>query len=1003
MIQHPAGYREIIIRALDERVTNADQVDLSKNFPFSQRGMRLGVAGSILEKSFGTQHIYPTNQYPVAPVPVAQDSALTMVAPMSDLYDASTGKRHNIHIAQDKTIDKFLRINVDANDGESATPSWQDLTRVLKGTVDSYTVISISLTTSSITENLSTVETIAADECNGWILWNKSLAEYSKAVTNVVNNGSGACRFTVASHGLISLSRVAVSGVVGVPGANSDGVVTVIDPNTFDMTSSFSGAYVSGGTVVREGPRTHLVTGTAPSGATVIFTVAGSMEATTDKFHLAGDIVYLFKSRAWYEKVAVAGSYGIGITVGTDPRVSMIDHEPQSKRTLYVAKKNSNNVYEGIIPVRVQRHDARIRFVNSAGPLVSLPAGWFTEEATHPIHYAKLGTEEVPLTAVASSIIKNTGLPSSTDTINTYGAWCKLYAQPGNTGGAIFRGTDGGSLKYIRFYAVLLFDNSQRGDPVIGGFTSSSGANAPKIDFTVLVNPAKMNQHITGIGFYAQLITDKQHESLVNSQNERNYADTDCQLVKQIYFDRFNDTTGGTVVIDAPSTYKSDETIRLTWTLSPLQGNWEYTVSSPITITLPFGDNIVIPSFTSQNSTTNGNPSIVDDLGHAVVKKRSAVKPLLATRAGDANGSVTVVAIDNTTLAASVVGGNGLAWDDSFPELIASNSGSRLRIPLQSQGELLGLEYLPIQYQAQKPSQVVLVLKRHEKEMVDLSGGNNVYPADVTSPKSIVRHPRGIVWAGAAGFYEQRVDGSEIVINPKTQNEYNGSLLCDDGVTSVTTDSYRESVVGGYIPLTRQVIFQVQQNKTDGSGSEYVSKFYEIDTRRWASDRVFGSTASGRNVSFIGKRKDKTVNLSVLDVGVLRYPIIGKFEDEITSAGASQSTGFESSFFLNVGELYSFNPIVRVWDCSIDFTAGVISGSPTFTLEFLANSETSAFDSHTISFSSGSQKTIQVKSRGAVYRLRVRVVCTAGVNYLLRNWLISTMRIGVVPEERIGG
>jgi hypothetical protein len=145
------------------------------------------------------------------------------------------------------------------------------------------------------------------------------------------------------------------------------------------------------------------------------------------------------------------------------------------------------------------------------------------------------------------------------------------------------------------------------------------------------------------------------------------------------------------------------------------------------------------------------------------------------------------------------------------------------------------------------------------------------------------------------------------------------------------------------------------------------------------------------------------VNLSVLDVGVLKFPVIGKFEDEITSAGASQSKGFESSFTENIGELYSFNPLMRLWDASIHFSAGVISGSPVFTLEFFANDETAAWDTHTISLSTGSQRTIKLKERGSVYRLRIRVTLTSAHNYLVRNWLISTIRLGVIPEEKIGG
>jgi len=71
-------------------------------------------------------------------------------------------------------------------------------------------------------------------------------------VTNVVNNGSGFCRYTAANHGYTTGNVVRVGGVVGVALANGSNPVTVIDANTFDIpTFAFTTGtdlYVSGGT-----------------------------------------------------------------------------------------------------------------------------------------------------------------------------------------------------------------------------------------------------------------------------------------------------------------------------------------------------------------------------------------------------------------------------------------------------------------------------------------------------------------------------------------------------------------------------------------------------------------------------------------------------------------------------------------------------------------------------------------------------------------------------------
>jgi len=252
-------------------------------------------------------------------------------------------------------------------------------------------------------------------------------------------------------------------------------------------------------------------------------------------------------------------------------------------------------------------------------------------------------------------------------------------------------------------------------------------------------------------------------------------------------------------------------------------------------------------------------------------------------------------------------------------------------------------------------------------------------------------------------IYEQGINGVEQIINPKTLNEYNGSLLCDDGITSITNNAFRREVVAGYIPLTRQIFFQIEQYKSDLTSSEYVCKLFNIDTRTWASDRIIGNTANGRGVSFVGKRNDKLVNLSVLDIGVLKYPVIGRFEDEIASTGTSANTGFPTTFTINIGELYSFNPIMRIWDMSIHFNANIVSGNPTMTLELLANDETVAFDTHVISLADGQPRTLRVAERGAVYRLRFRATIAASTNHLLRNVFLSTIRLGFVPEQRKGG
>jgi hypothetical protein len=989
MFDKPTQERYTVIKKVSQTVTNADQADLATDFPLLQRGLRKGKIGTIFQRDFGSQHIYPTDKYPKAP----DGNAITMLTPMDDLYDAKTGKRHNIHIGY--SAGNVFRVNVDANDGESATPNWQDLTRVLKGVVANYGPNFITLTASTITENLSTVETVSDDECNGWVLYNKTLAEYYKTITNVVNNGSGACRVTVSNHGLVDNVLVNVEGVQGATGANGVWLVDVIDSNTFDLVgSTFGGSYTGGGVVTRLGQTLLIITDTVNLGSTVEFTVAANMKQDPEILHAPGDVVYLIRSRAWYEQLASEMTNAIGKGFGTINSIAMIDNEPQSKRTLYI-----NSASGGQTPLRIQHHESRGRIYASSGtPLLTLPENWYLEEAIHPIFYVKFGSLENPLTTTGLAIIHNSGEPLSKDTLQAHGAWAKILATVGNVGYTIYRGSDGGKLKYIRGYIVLIFDGYQRSDPVVEFFASSGGVNAPKIDFQFEIAPAKMNQHITGMEIYAQLITDVEYESSVNNLNERNFSDADVQLVKTIYFDRVNDSKGGTVTVSAASGLTVDGGYTLSWTLSPLQGDWEVQWKN-IKFSRVFGIETELHLFRFIQSTITGNPSILDNLNHAVVKTRSPVKPIFATRAGDVNGAMVVVALDDSTLACSVVGGNGVVWDDAFPDVLVSQTGSRLRIPLQSKGQMLGIEFVPVTYTGQRPSQMILVLKKHEKELVDLINGNYVYPADVASGKSIVRHPFGVVWAGEGGIYEFDGSGQERIINLLTLNEYNGTLTCDDGITSITTSAYRSAVVGGYIPLTRQVMLQVQQNKPDGSGTEYVTKLYNIDTKDWAPDRIFGDVSGGRAISFIATRNDKLVNLSISG-GVIKYPVVGKFKDEILYDGTG-GVGYLVEQIINVGQLYSYDPLSILKWFATDYKGQVVSGSPVFTTYFYANDETAPFDSHVQSIG-GSEREIQIKNRGGVRRLRIKHELTVANALLTGELEIRTVIIGFEPDKRSG-
>lgn len=65
-----------------------------------------------------------------------------------------------------------------------------------------------------------------------------------RRITNVTNNGSGLCRFTVATtSGMTTAQFATVAGLIGTTACNGSGTITVVNGTTVDFSNSFSGVY----------------------------------------------------------------------------------------------------------------------------------------------------------------------------------------------------------------------------------------------------------------------------------------------------------------------------------------------------------------------------------------------------------------------------------------------------------------------------------------------------------------------------------------------------------------------------------------------------------------------------------------------------------------------------------------------------------------------------------------------------------------------------------------
>ena len=68
------------------------------------------------------------------------------------------------------------------------------------------------------------------------------------SITTTTGNGVNPIVITSAAHGLTVGTRVTISGVVGNTAANGTFAITAVTTDTFSVSASGNGAYVSGGT-----------------------------------------------------------------------------------------------------------------------------------------------------------------------------------------------------------------------------------------------------------------------------------------------------------------------------------------------------------------------------------------------------------------------------------------------------------------------------------------------------------------------------------------------------------------------------------------------------------------------------------------------------------------------------------------------------------------------------------------------------------------------------------
>lgn len=148
-------------------------------------------------------------------------------------------------------------------------------------------------------------------ECTFYSTVNQSGSEIGYAISNVVDNGSGLYRVTLAAHAAVTGDKVYVTGVGGAGVANNKWTATVIDGTHIDLQGSASVSHTTTGNVVNTQNWIALTSG---SNIAVGQTVTGTGipgGTTVTAFWRSQNIVYL-------SAAATATNAGVTLTF-TDP------------------------------------------------------------------------------------------------------------------------------------------------------------------------------------------------------------------------------------------------------------------------------------------------------------------------------------------------------------------------------------------------------------------------------------------------------------------------------------------------------------------------------------------------------------------------------------------------------------------------------------------------------------------------------------------------------------
>lgn len=644
-----------------------------------------------------------------------------------------------------------------------------------------------------------------------------------------------------------------------------------------------------------------------------------------------------------------------------DDAMTFAFHEVYAQnKVIIIRRKDGADRYA---PIVLRYEKAKSYFLASpdydvakANGIIHFAEGYKLSAFGLPTDYVEIGSATNPLVPVD---VNNVDANPFVTKLSKDG-WLGVTVRVNGTTTLSYLGNKYPDTYFTKYYITAIKDGYMESDPIFGIHVDTSVNNgAPVLSLEFSIDWRAMDSRINGLVVYAALGVHQK-------------AETDIII---------NDTYGGWTPADADMLMVGKYMFDEYYTNPTKQYDW---YKSGGTLIL-FGDIIQIYDATEIN--------LYGNLGHAVDVNRSVLKPKFLSSAEKTQGSVVVADQDDGVLRLSSYDGYGVHEDENFPDVTLDATNGRQKIFLTQNGKIFGIEVQLGQ---------VYVFKRTSLEVIALGNAQtNVYPIDCVSPKSIVKTPHGIVWAGVGAIYILPINGGRIeALNTGWSNMYNGSLKFSTNNIPYIADADKENIVCGYNPYFDEVWCEIV-TATEPFVTEYVNYRFSFKTRKWMRRKI--QTVEGVN-QFITSISDSKLYI-VCDQGILAYPNTdtdNAFMDCVpyNPVGGRSYQDIVTRLKINIGELHSLPTNYKLYSIMLNYTASMPTQQNTHAIRvnLYGDYYDVPLDFVVIPLESGTHTEIrQVKSFGQIERLMVEIDSTDANCDKLN---ISRISLGILADSR---